>query len=125
MLGEIEYDIGGVIVNNDTCTYQERANLIVESGLMDWLWSKIESVGEVKICEIGGGYGALPHWFKAALPEALLDPQLELRSRSSREAAKRGIVDAELTGWRGAWGHADSRQAPRLGCSSQDLSCQR
>jgi hypothetical protein len=70
MLGEVGHSIGGVIVNSDTCTYQERVNLLVRSGLLDWLRSRIEAVGEVTICEIGGGYGALCHWFKEALPEA-------------------------------------------------------
>jgi hypothetical protein len=69
-LGEVGYDIGGVIVNSDTCTYQERVNSIVQSGLMSWLMSRIEAAGEVRICEVGGGYGALCHWFKSALPEA-------------------------------------------------------
>jgi hypothetical protein len=70
MLGEIGRDVDGVIVNNDTCTYQERVNLIYGSGLADWLDRRIEATGEVKICEIGGGYGALGHWFKQAYPEA-------------------------------------------------------
>lgn len=70
MLGEVGHDVEGVIVNNDTCTYQERVNLIYGSGLADWLDRRVEANGEVKICEIGGGYGALGHWFKQAFPEA-------------------------------------------------------
>jgi hypothetical protein len=70
MLGEIGHDLDGVIVNNDTCTYQERVNLILGSGLADWLDRRIEATGELKICEIGGGYGALASWFKQAYPEA-------------------------------------------------------
>jgi len=69
MLGEIGHEVDGVIVNNDTCTYQERISLIVKSGLLDWLKNRARS-GKVRICEIGGGYGALCYWFKTALPEA-------------------------------------------------------
>jgi len=70
MLGEVGHDVDGVIVNNDTCTYQERVNLIYGSGLAEWLDRRIEATGEVRICEIGGGYGALGHWFKQAYPES-------------------------------------------------------
>jgi hypothetical protein len=70
LMGEIGHEVDGVIVNNDTCTYQERVNLIFGSGLADWLDRRIEATGELKICEIGGGYGALAYWFKQAYPEA-------------------------------------------------------
>jgi hypothetical protein len=69
MLGEVGHDVDGVIVNNDTCTYQERVNLLYRSGLADWLDRRIEEKGEIRICEIGGGYGALASWFKQAFPE--------------------------------------------------------
>jgi O-methyltransferase domain len=70
LLGEVGHDINGVIVNSDTCTYQERINLIYASGLADWLDEKIKMGGDVRIVEIGGGYGALCHWFKQAYPAA-------------------------------------------------------
>jgi hypothetical protein len=69
-LGEVGHDVGGVIVNDDTCTYQERVNLIYASGLGEWIDQRIEATGNVRICEIGGGYGALCSWFKQAYPEA-------------------------------------------------------
>jgi hypothetical protein len=70
MLGEIGHVVNGVLVNNDTNTYQERINLIWESGLGDFILKRIEESGEVKILEIGGGYGALAYWFKSAFPNA-------------------------------------------------------
>jgi hypothetical protein len=70
MLGEVGHDVDGVLVNSDTCTYQERINLIYASGIADWIDRRIEETGTVRICEIGGGYGALCSWFKQAFPEA-------------------------------------------------------
>jgi hypothetical protein len=70
MLGEIGHVVNGVLVNNDTNTYQERVNLIWESGLGDLIRNRIEENGEVKVLEIGGGYGALAYWFKSAFPNA-------------------------------------------------------
>jgi hypothetical protein len=70
LLGEVGHDADGVVVNSDTCTYQERAGLIYASGIADWIDRTIEATGTVRICEIGGGYGALCSWFKQAFPEA-------------------------------------------------------
>jgi hypothetical protein len=67
-LGECGHLVEGVIVNHDTVTYQERVNLVYESGLADWLDRRSARSGEIRICEIGGGYGALAHWFKGAFP---------------------------------------------------------
>jgi hypothetical protein len=88
MLGEIGHMVNGVLVNNDTNTYQERINLIWESGLGDLIRNRIEENGEVKVLEIGGGYGALAYWFKSAflnssytiidLPESLIFSRLYL-----------------------------------------------
>ena len=88
MLGEIGHVVSGVLVNNDTNTYQERINLIWESGLGDLIQQRSEESGEVKILEIGGGYGALAYWFMSAfsnasytiidLPESLLFSRLYL-----------------------------------------------
>ena len=108
MLGEIGHVVNGVIVNNDTCTYQERINLILRSGLADWIKARLEFAGEVRICEIGGGYGALCYWFKQAfpgasytiidLPEALLFSQIyisitrpDLRTAYGLEQARSGV----------------------------------
>ncbi len=70
MMGEVGHEADGVIVNSDTCTYQERVNLIYSAGLGDWLDERLEMQGDLRICEIGGGYGALCHWFKQAYPAA-------------------------------------------------------
>jgi hypothetical protein len=70
LLGEVGHDVDGVLVNSDTCTYQERVNLIYASGIADWIDRTIAATGTVRICEIGGGYGALCSWFKQAFPEA-------------------------------------------------------
>lgn len=70
LLGEVGHDVDGVIVNSDTCTYQERVNLIYASGLADLLDEKVAKSGKVRIAEIGGGYGALCHWFMQAYPGA-------------------------------------------------------
>ena len=36
----------------------------------DLIRNRIEENGEVKVLEIGGGYGALAYWFKSAFPNA-------------------------------------------------------
>lgn len=68
LLGEVGHDVDGVIVNSDTCTYQERINLIYASGLAEWLDERLQANGAVRVAEIGGGYGALCHWFLQAYP---------------------------------------------------------
>lgn len=70
MLGECGYSVNGTIVNRDTNGYQERINLIFESGLGNYLDSLLEQRNEIRILEIGGGYGALAYWFKQAFPKA-------------------------------------------------------
>jgi O-methyltransferase len=108
MMGEVGHEIDGVIVNSDTCTYQERVNLIYSSGIGDWLDERLEMQGDLRICEIGGGYGALCHWFKQAypaasytivdLPESLLFARLylsltrpDLATSAGLAAAKHGV----------------------------------
>ncbi len=66
--GEIGHEIRGVIVNHDTVAYQERINLLLEGGIIEWLDRLAAEKGEVKILEIGGGYGALATWFRSAFP---------------------------------------------------------
>ena len=68
--GECGHLINGIIINNDTNTYQERVNIVYESGLGEWLEKRYEKNKTLKICEIGGGYGALALWFKSAFPES-------------------------------------------------------
>lgn len=65
MLGEIGFNINGNLVNNDIIAYQERLYLIYRSGLFDIL-KKRENL---KILEIGSGYGALSYFLKKALPK--------------------------------------------------------
>ena len=69
LFGECGHLVKGVIVNNDTNTYQERVNIIYESGIGEWLERKLDSAKDIRICEIGGGYGALAFWFKQAFPQ--------------------------------------------------------
>lgn len=69
MLGECGYSVGGTIVNRDTNGYQERINLIFESGIGNYLDGLLSQRDEIRILEIGGGYGALAYWFKQAFPK--------------------------------------------------------
>ncbi len=64
-LGEIGWNIDGVVVNHDTYVYQERINILFESGLLGWLGG-LNRVP--RILEIGGGYGALAAAFRKILP---------------------------------------------------------
>jgi hypothetical protein len=66
--GEIGHDVRGVIVNHDTVAHQERINLLFESGVIAWLDRLAAERGELRILEIGGGYGALASWFRSAFP---------------------------------------------------------
>jgi hypothetical protein len=69
MLGESGYeDSCGRIVSIDTIMYQERINILYESGIIDWLDRKMENCGEIRVLEIGGGWGALASWFKKTYP---------------------------------------------------------
>jgi hypothetical protein len=68
LLGECGHMVDGLLVNYETHNYQQRANLIYRSGLARWIEQRIERRGEVRICEIGGGFGALALWFKQAFP---------------------------------------------------------
>lgn len=70
MLGEIGHVVDDVIVNDDNCNYQERINLLWRSGILGYLRDRLDAAGEIRICEIGGGYGALCHWFKQVFPAA-------------------------------------------------------
>lgn len=88
MLGEVGHVVDGVLVNHDTNAYQERINILHHSGILKRLRRLAEAGRELRICEIGGGYGALGHWFKKTfenvsltivdLPESLLFSRLYL-----------------------------------------------
>jgi hypothetical protein len=70
MLGECGCAVNGTIANSDTNGYQERINLIFESGIGNYLDSLLSQSDEIRILEIGGGYGALAYWFKQAYPKS-------------------------------------------------------
>ena len=60
----------------DTCSYQERINLITKSGLFAWLQRRRGTGARfpfgkrrLRICEIGGGYGAVARWFCSPMPD--------------------------------------------------------
>lgn len=66
-LGEIGWLVDGIVVNHDTYVYQERINLLYETGIIDWL----RRLGRApRILEIGGGYGALAFALRRILPSA-------------------------------------------------------
>src|SRR5262249_42532163 len=56
----------GIILNHDTVAYQERIGLIHDTGLLQYLDERSARQGELRVLEIGGGYGALGYWFKSA-----------------------------------------------------------
>src|ERR1051326_7515888 len=66
--GEIGHDVRGVIINPDTVIYQRLVNFLFDSGVVGWLDDLASANGEVRVLEIGGGYGALASWFRAAFP---------------------------------------------------------
>ena len=67
-LGEIGWDVSGVVVNHDTCVYQERLNLLYEAGIFDWLNGRLSAKGHLRMLEIGAGYGALGYKIKSLFP---------------------------------------------------------
>lgn len=69
ILGECGYFVNGTIVSRDTNGYQERINLIFKSGIGNYLDSLLRQREDIRILEIGGGYGALAYWFKQAFPK--------------------------------------------------------
>jgi hypothetical protein len=99
--GELRH---GVIVNHDTVAYQERVGLIQNTGLLQWLDERSAQQGELRILEIGGGYGALAYWFKSVfrncsytiidLPECLLYSALYLGLCLPDQRASIGATEA-------------------------------
>lgn len=55
ILGEVGWFINGSIVNHDTYVYQERLNLLYETGVISWLQGKIRRKEQIAFLEIGGG----------------------------------------------------------------------
>lgn len=70
MLGEIGWDVKGIVVNHDTYVYQECVNLMYESGLISWLMKRMSEKKQLTILEIGAGYGALAYFLKGLFPKA-------------------------------------------------------
>jgi len=71
IMGEIGWDIDGVLVNHDTYVYQERLNLLYEEGIIGWLRKQVKTVPPnvgVTVLEIGGGYGGLAYHIKKIIP---------------------------------------------------------
>lgn len=66
--GEIGHEVQSVIVNYDTWAYQERINLLIDSGIVAYLDGQLRDRGKLRVLEIGGGYGALATWFADAFP---------------------------------------------------------
>jgi hypothetical protein len=67
-LGEIGWDVDGVVVNHDTYVLQERINLLYDAGVFGWLSDRLSTEGRLRILEIGAGYGALALKIKSLLP---------------------------------------------------------
>jgi hypothetical protein len=109
-LGEVGELRQGIIINHDTVAYQERIGLIHDTGLLAWLDERGARQGELRVLEIGGGYGALAYWFKSAfrncsytivdLPECLLCSALYLSLCLPDQRASIGEVEAPRFGLR-------------------------
>jgi hypothetical protein len=103
--GEIGHEVQGVIVNYDTWAYQERINLLIDSGIVAYLDARLEDRGKLRVLEIGGGYGALAAWFTDAftglsytildIPECLLFPALYLSLPRPRTPVAWGLEPVE------------------------------
>jgi hypothetical protein len=66
--GEVGHEIRGIIVSHDTVAYQERVSLLSEAGIVSWLDRLAAERGEIRVLEIGAGWGALAYWFRRAFP---------------------------------------------------------
>ncbi len=63
-LGEIGWMVNGGLVNRDVLGYQERIALLYNSGVID----KLKEFKNIRIIEIGGGYGGLAYFLKKIFP---------------------------------------------------------
>ena len=68
LLGEVGHTVDGGIVNHDVNAYQERINILHHCGILAMVERRLNAGQQVRICEIGGGYGALCHWFMKTFP---------------------------------------------------------
>ncbi|MDA1276790.1 MAG: putative sugar O-methyltransferase [Verrucomicrobia bacterium] len=68
MFGEVGWNLNGRPVNHDVYSYQERMNLMFESGLITWLTRKAQSGEGITMLEIGGGYGGLAYGLLKSIP---------------------------------------------------------
>jgi hypothetical protein len=109
-LGEVGELRQGIIVSYDTLAYQERVGLIHDTGLLQWLNELAARQGELRVLEIGGGYGGLAYWFKSAfrncsytivdLPECLLYSGLYLSLCLPDQRASIGTAEPPRFGLR-------------------------
>ncbi len=65
VMGEVGYRVKDCCVNRDVVSYQERVNLLTESGVLDGLLAKPKPV----VVEIGAGYGGLAWFIKRKAPD--------------------------------------------------------
>ena len=111
VLGEIGWEVNGHPVNHDVFSYQERLNLMFEAGIINWLRKRAEENGNVRILEIGGGYGGLAyalataltgkiHYIICDIPESLLFSAvyLGITLPACRHSIYDGASSAALTG---------------------------
>lgn len=66
LLGESGWRVKGGVVNRDVLSYQERIALLNTLGVID----ELKRRHDVRILEIGGGYGGLAYFLKKILPNA-------------------------------------------------------
>lgn len=68
-LGELGHVVNEVLVNSDTNSYQERLNIMYETGIDAYVDAIHRQNRPVRVLEIGGGYGAIAYWFNNAYPD--------------------------------------------------------
>lgn len=66
-LGEVGWLIDGIVVNHDTYVYQERLNMLLQSGAL----GSILTLDRPTFLEIGGGYGGLASAILQMVPGSL------------------------------------------------------
>ncbi len=105
VLGEIGWEIEGHPVNHDVYAYQERINLMFESGLIDELRRRVRTNGSVRILEIGGGYGGLAHALTGLLHGAVKYTICDLPESLLSSAIYLGVTHPRL--WHRIYDGAD------------------
>ncbi len=61
LMGECGWNAGGIIINYDTWSLQQRINALLCSGALAHLEKAIQDNGRCRILEIGAGYGGLAY----------------------------------------------------------------